>query len=210
MPQINNSFSVSDYRPSDSEDKSMVYLKPTYFQNPEIRQELLDDYFRKYNSGIDEKYGLGFQDKRGIGNERQLSRGEWQGDGTPFPSADNALGDFTFDMGEDDKGSYISIYDIWDLQPFSSTGEGSSLNRAGKALLNLFNKKSGKKATSESETSELFGAGKPFEVYERIYFDPKTKKIIDMKQGGSLEKKAQLTNFTNYNTPQPEGWLDKY
>jgi hypothetical protein len=210
MPQINNSFSVSDYRPGDSEDKSMVYLKPTYFQNPEIRQELLDDYFRKYNSGIDEKYGLGFQDKRGIGNERQLSRGEWQGDGTPFPSADNALGDFTFDMGEDDKGSYISIYDIWDLQPFSSTGEGSSLNRAGKALLNLFNKKSGKKATSESEASELFGAGKPFEVYERIYFDPKTKKIIDMKQGGSLEKKAQLTNFTNYNTPQPGGWLDKY
>ena len=30
------------------------------------------------------------------------------------------------------------------------------------------------------------------------------------KQGRSLEKKAQLTNFTNYNTPQPGGWLDKY
>jgi len=61
--------------------------------------------------------------------------------------------------------------------------------------------------------SEIFGAGKPFEIYERIYFDPKTKKILDMKQmkqGGSLEKKAQFTNFTNYNTPQPVGWLDKY
>jgi len=200
MPQINNSFSVSDYRPGDSEDKSMVYLKPTYFQNPEIRQELLDNYFDKETN----------KGKRKIGNERGLSRGEWKGDGTPFPDADNALGDFTFDMGEDEKGSYISIYDIWDLNPFNSTGEGSSLNRTGKALLNLFNKKSGKKATSESEVSELFGAGKPFEIYERIYFDPKTKKIIDMKQGGSLVSLDQLTNFTNYNTPQPGGWLDKY
>ena len=200
MPQTNNSFSVSDYRPGDSEDKSMVYLKPTYFQNPEIRQELLDNYFDKETN----------KGKRKIGNERGLSRGEWQGDGTPFPDADNALGDFTFDMGEDEKGSYISIYDIWDLNPFNSTGEGSSLNRTGKALLNLFNKKSGKKATSESEVSELFGAGKPFEIYERIYFDPKTKKIIDMKQGGSLVSLDQLTNFTNYNTPQPGGWLDKY
>ena len=200
MPQTNNSFSVSDYRPGDSEDKSMVYLKPTYFQNPEIRQELLDNYFDKETN----------KGKRKIGNERGLSRGEWKGDGTPFPDADNALGDFTFDMGEDEKGSYISIYDIWDLNPFNSTGEGSSLNRTGKALLNLFNKKSGKKATSESEVSELFGAGKPFEIYERIYFDPKTKKIIDMKQGGSLVSLDQLTNFTNYNTPQPGGWLDKY
>jgi hypothetical protein len=34
--------------------------------------------------------------------------------------------------------------------------------------------------------------------------------IAYAKQGRSLEKKAQLTNFTNYNTPQPGGWLDKY
>lgn len=30
------------------------------------------------------------------------------------------------------------------------------------------------------------------------------------KQGGSLVKLNQLTNFTNYNTPQPGGWLEKY
>ncbi len=31
-----------------------------------------------------------------------------------------------------------------------------------------------------------------------------------MKQGGQLTKLDQLTNFTNYNTKQPGGWLDKY
>ena len=36
----------------------------------------------------------------------------------------------------------------------------------------------------------------------------KTKK--SMKQGGQLTKLDQLTNFTNYNTKQPGGWLDKY
>ena len=30
------------------------------------------------------------------------------------------------------------------------------------------------------------------------------------KQGRSLVTLDQLTNFTNYNTPQPGGWLDKY
>jgi hypothetical protein len=32
----------------------------------------------------------------------------------------------------------------------------------------------------------------------------------EMKQGGQLTKLDQLTNFTNYNTKQPGGWLDKY
>jgi hypothetical protein len=30
------------------------------------------------------------------------------------------------------------------------------------------------------------------------------------KNGSSLVELNQLTNFTNYNTPQPGGWLDKY
>jgi len=32
----------------------------------------------------------------------------------------------------------------------------------------------------------------------------------EMEQGGQLTKLDQLTNFTNYNTKQPGGWLDKY
>jgi hypothetical protein len=35
-------------------------------------------------------------------------------------------------------------------------------------------------------------------------------KTLMAKQGKSLVTSDQLTNFTNYNTPQPGGWLDKY
>jgi len=37
-----------------------------------------------------------------------------------------------------------------------------------------------------------------------------TKKGYKYEQGGQLTKLDQLTNFTNYNTKQPGGWLDKY
>lgn len=37
-----------------------------------------------------------------------------------------------------------------------------------------------------------------------------TEYPMKKKQGGSLVKLDQLTNFTNYNTPQPGGWLEKY
>ena len=39
------------------------------------------------------------------------------------------------------------------------------------------------------------------------------KKVTEFpmaKDGSQLTKLDQLTNFTNYNTPQPGGWLDKY
>ena len=36
------------------------------------------------------------------------------------------------------------------------------------------------------------------------------QQTMTAKQGRSLVTLDQLTNFTNYNTPQPGGWLDKY
>jgi hypothetical protein len=36
------------------------------------------------------------------------------------------------------------------------------------------------------------------------------KKGYKYEEGGQLTKLDQLTNFTNYNTKQPGGWLDKY
>ena len=184
MPQVNNSFSVSDYRPGDSEDKSMVYLKPSYFNDEKIRQSLVDLYYREVDDGSIE---LG---EKHIGNERDIPgelRGKYQGDGTRFPHADNSLGDFTFNIGKDEKGTYISIYDIWDLNPFKG-GKGSSVNKAGDKLLEYVTSL-GKKVTSESEVSEIFGAGKPFEVYEKIYIDPKTKKILPQAHCGGMIKR---------------------
>ena len=38
----------------------------------------------------------------------------------------------------------------------------------------------------------------------------KVKEYPMAQNGKQLQELDQLTNFTNYNTPQPGGWLDKY
>jgi hypothetical protein len=48
----------------------------------------------------------------------------------------------------------------------------------------------------------------PNEEYE--YDGESVTEYPMMKQGGQLTKLDQLLNFTNYNTKQPGGWLDKY
>jgi hypothetical protein len=49
--------------------------------------------------------------------------------------------------------------------------------------------------------------GKEMKFYqEGLDFKPKSIS----KNGSELTKLDQLTNFTNYNTKQPGGWLDKY
>lgn len=61
------------------------------------------------------------------------------------------MGNYTLSMSRDEKGHYISYYDIWDLHPL------------GKRL----------------ELSKILRAGKPFEIYGRIYFDPETRRRIE-------------------------------
>ena len=42
------------------------------------------------------------------------------------------------------------------------------------------------------------------------YNSGRMRKVNISAKNGSLVELDQLTNFTNYNTPQPGGWLDKY
>jgi hypothetical protein len=145
-------------------------------------------------------------------------------EGVPFENpmyaewmVDNPLGDFKMSKGKDKKGHYISIYDEWDLNPFKE-GKGSSSNPAA-ATLKAFAKMKGVDVSDDLEISKLFGAGKPFEIYDRIYYDPKTKKVIPEKRNGGgvginqldaqpMKKLNQLLNFTN--NPDKDNWLDKY
>jgi hypothetical protein len=112
-----------------------------------------------------------------------------------------ALGHYNVSKGKDEKGEYISYYDKFDATP----GKGENL-------------------------WEKIGIVKPFEIYGRVYIDPKTGKPklqnggemkyyqegLDFKpktisrDGSQLVKLDQLTNFTNYNKPTVGGWLDKY
>ena len=89
----------------------------------------------------------------------------------------NVLGNFTVDYGEDEKGSYIDYYDVWDLNPFSQAydtklGEYKD-TQLGKAL---------SKAEIMAQEA-MFGAKAP-EVYGRVYLDdiPKDEEKGPFKQ----------------------------
>ena len=69
--------------------------------------------------------------------------------------------------------------------------------RVGGAPSNYRGKKT--KPSAENGTEMKF-------YQEGLDWKPKTIS----KDGSQLVKLDQLTNFTNYNTKQPGGWLDKY
>lgn len=77
----------------------------------------------------------------------------------------NALGEYTIGMGYDDKGQYISLYDLWDIAPF---GKGNS------EILRF--KNAGKQDTS-------FSIGTPVQIYDRMYLDDYYN-IPDKYKGG--------------------------
>jgi hypothetical protein len=69
----------------------------------------------------------------------------------------NAIGRYFISKGKDEKGDYISYYDTFD--------EGSGPDGGG--------------------VGETLGLTKPFEIYDRIYLDPKTGKP-KLENGGSM------------------------
>lgn len=65
--------------------------------------------------------------------------------------ADKTMREYTMMHGKDSKGPYISVYDRWDLAP----------------------------ALSDTKTMNLEKiVGRPFEIYDRLYYDPKTYEPI--------------------------------
>jgi hypothetical protein len=64
--------------------------------------------------------------------------------------ADMVMREYTVMRSKDARGPYISIYDIWDLAPVISSGGDEKAIRMEKYI------------------------GRPFEIYDRLYYDPKT------------------------------------
>lgn len=58
-------------------------------------------------------------------------------------------GEFTIGSGKDNKGTYFSLYDTWDINPFGKGNKGKDMS---------------------------FGLGQPYEIYDRVYLneDPDT------------------------------------
>ena len=82
--------SVSEYQPSNSSDSSAVY-----FRSPVTENQIRDQY---PNIGYISSYDQS-------GNPKDLEYS-------------TTLGNYTIGAGEDEKGKYVSYYDLWDLDPF--------------------------------------------------------------------------------------------
>ena len=118
-PQINNSYKISTYKPTISKDDTKIYYS---FSNINA-----DKAFDNYNNW-DSKYG-----DPDLITSFQLDK--------PFNNLVTRSNTFT--LGKDARGSYISYYDKWDMNPLN---------------LKLFNKEI---------TTDV---GRPIELYDRIYY----------------------------------------
>ncbi|MFH0952070.1 MAG: hypothetical protein V1838_02660 [Patescibacteria group bacterium] len=177
LPQRNNTFGISEYQPSKSQEDKYYYrinnwaerfaksFKPetfdqvddmTYTRNHLIPELLgiLDDL-----DGIDRDNYEDYNSKHGVPWMPVIRNGEivlGSAIVCDAPAGNDQfddrrtigiMGAFHLSKGEDEQGHYISYYDKWDL--------------------------------AESPTEGVHGGlGKSFEIYDRIYYDPETHMII--------------------------------
>ena len=137
LPQQHNTFGVSDYQPSNSVENK-YYYKIHQFLNPYWKTSL--------GENVDAREAL-------LGLVLFIDERNIRGLPAIYPEDGyEVMYSYKLSKGKDDKGHYISYYDIMDL------GVGI-----------------------KGSPDELGRVGKPFEVYDRIYYNPETFEVIDEK-----------------------------
>ena len=115
LPQEGDSFSVSQYTPSKSQNKNTTYYK---MNDPNIAEEI---------KRLGKKLKVGETQILGYGSENDPTIKHIGAKDENFLHW--TLGNFTISKGKDDKGEYISYYDLWDLAP-----GGMDVNFMGKPI----------------------------------------------------------------------------
>ena len=166
----------NEYKPSKSKDPDSVYYKSPATESYIINQLQKDpeEFMReikRHKGGID----------------------YWGGSGNTI----NTLGNYTLGIGEDDKGKYISYYDVWDLQPFK--------NKTGTAI--------------SDAAQSVAGLNAP-EVYGRVYlkddanvgFKQELRKVPreEKKAGGSVSWKFKGKTYSGTLIPSMEDANNRY
>lgn len=125
-PQTDNTFAVSDYRPSVEKNKNTTYYKINennfYYGDGNIFQNLMNDIQSKSKMTSDKPL------------ENNLKK-------VSIDSYGNIMGDFTISTGKDERGNYISYYDLWDLAPANF---GKPYEIYDRFYYNIYKDKSGK------------------------------------------------------------------
>jgi hypothetical protein len=138
--QPNGSLAVSQNKPNNSTDPNAVYYNSAIteksieenLKNPEFLKS-----FKPNEEGVYSKTDYLVENKR---------RGGYDS---------NSLGNFTMNLGEDDKGKYVSYYDKWDLDPYQRKG----------GALNMI-----------SNIMQTAAGVQPAEAYGRVYYGSKKQK----------------------------------
>lgn len=99
VPQKNNTFRISNYKPSTSKDNINYYTFNN--QNDRFVENLINYAYAKSKDSFTlsgKSYDIGV---KGIVADQEK----------------NVMGNYKMSTGEDDRGTYVSFYDKWDLAP---------------------------------------------------------------------------------------------
>lgn len=143
--------SVSDYRPSSSTDNDT-----TYFRSKETEDTLVQSY-------------LSDEEHLDWLNERLN-----EGDGKFIQGGGAVLGNYTVSRGEDENGTYLSYYDVWDLNPVDNIPGVRDVVYGAQSLAGV----------------------NPPEVYGRIYVDTDDKGNIIGVKNRQPKKSKRYRNET--------------
>lgn len=89
---------------------------------------------------------------------------------------DPVMGDATYNVGEDDKGYFISYRDTWDLNPTEGGTSEQEVSASPYSVEGLLQKAKG--LGKEAASGLLKVSSSAPEIYGRIYFDKKTGKRV--------------------------------
>lgn len=197
-----NTLKKSNNRPSLEKDKNSKYYT---FVDDKVKDEIFEsykiDHLDKEDLGTLEEIALTLPNETLTDEEKEVKETIFMNrEMKPFEKKrlmDNrakVMGEYTLTPGEDDKGYYVSFYDKWDLSPNFFEGQANKPLQAGQI-------------------------GKPFEIYDRIYYHPVTKEVIKnptkkpenarilpkvyvtaskLQRGGLLEEFKQLGKLAKY------------
>ena len=158
QPQEYKTISKSKYKPTEAKDINAEYYSSKLTED-EIKRDL-SRTLKKAQAEVGE--GGKVDIEQVISSIVTPTEAEKEAYGTET-NVSGTLGQFKIDKGVDEKGHYISYYDIWDLNPIPETGVSAIDKGVGK-VASYLTKKAGMKSP---------------EIYGRIYYDPKTGEIIE-------------------------------
>lgn len=134
LPQKNNTFGISEYKPEKSKEDRYYYKINAY-------QKAYEPVEVGGIKAVPVKSLIEFIKKNAKEGANKVM---------PEDQAFGIMGRYTLSMGQDEKGPYISYWDRWDLD--------------------------------RSFEGKVGRIGKPYEIYDRIHYDPKTFEIIEGKK----------------------------